>query len=255
MLARPAAAGAIRRVAATVATSTADEEEQAVAEAALLLQQEQPGEGRQVQVDAQPKQQPAQHQVEAPAAAAEQSGAFSLYSWLTWGSSGSPAAAATGSGSDAEDGVTEVEGVAQLADGMATAPSSDTIGSSSGSSSWRRWYGLGRAARGGSGSFDDGEATPQRWQQSVPVDHPALQLLRQRALAGSRPGQRRDHFKLGLVVEGGGMRGCVSGGSLQALTDLGLRECFDAVYGSSAGAINSTYFLSGATWACSALPF
>lgn len=41
------------------------------------------------------------------------------------------------------------------------------------------------------------------------------------------------------------MRGCVSGGALQALTDLGLRECFDAVYGSSAGAINSTYFLSG----------
>ena len=34
---------------------------------------------------------------------------------------------------------------------------------------------------------------------------------------------RLDNFKLGLVVEGGGMRGAVSGGGLQALHDLGLR--------------------------------
>ncbi|KAI7840064.1 hypothetical protein COHA_006195 [Chlorella ohadii] len=64
-------------------------------------------------------------------------------------------------------------------------------------------------------------------------------------MEGSRPGTRRDPFKLGLVVEGGGMRGCVSGGMLQALTDLGLQGAFDAVYGSSAGAINSTFFLAG----------
>lgn len=41
------------------------------------------------------------------------------------------------------------------------------------------------------------------------------------------------------------MRGCVSGGALMVLADLGMRDAFDAVYGSSAGAINSTYFLSG----------
>jgi len=41
------------------------------------------------------------------------------------------------------------------------------------------------------------------------------------------------------------MRGAVSAGGLQALHDLGLRTAFDAVYGSSAGAINATYFLSG----------
>lgn len=40
---------------------------------------------------------------------------------------------------------------------------------------------------------------------------------------GSAPGQRRDGFKVGLVVEGGGMRGVVSGAALQAMHDLGLR--------------------------------
>ncbi|KFM29189.1 hypothetical protein F751_3270 [Auxenochlorella protothecoides] len=47
------------------------------------------------------------------------------------------------------------------------------------------------------------------------------------------------------TLEGGGMRGCVSGGALQALNELGLAPLFDVVYGSSAGAINATYFLSG----------
>jgi len=79
----------------------------------------------------------------------------------------------------------------------------------------------------------------------VPTNHEALGLLKDRALSGSKPGARSDSFKLGLVVEGGGMRGCVSGGALQALADLGLRECFDSVYGASAGALNATYFLSG----------
>ena len=80
---------------------------------------------------------------------------------------------------------------------------------------------------------------------NVQIEHPALQLLKQRAFSGSQPGHRTDSFKLGLVVEGGGMRGCVSGGALQALADLGLRDVFDAVYGASAGALNATYFLSG----------
>lgn len=79
----------------------------------------------------------------------------------------------------------------------------------------------------------------------VQTQHPTLQLLRQRFLSSSKPGARKDPFKLGLVVEGGGMRGCVSGGALQALADLGLLHVFDATYGSSAGAINLSYFLSG----------
>ncbi|KAI8104240.1 hypothetical protein M9434_002800 [Picochlorum sp. BPE23] len=76
-------------------------------------------------------------------------------------------------------------------------------------------------------------------------DHASLDLIRSRIESGSLPGNRADPFKLGLVVEGGGMRGCVSGGALMALSELGLQNVFDAVYGSSAGAINSTYFLSG----------
>ena len=40
--------------------------------------------------------------------------------------------------------------------------------------------------------------------QSVPTDHAALDLLRERLVSGSMPSQRRDPFKLGLVVEGGG---------------------------------------------------
>jgi len=75
--------------------------------------------------------------------------------------------------------------------------------------------------------------------------HPTLQLITQRAAQRSMPGARKDEFKLGLVVEGGGMRGIVSGAMCLALNALGLRNCFDAVYGASAGAINLSYFLSG----------
>ncbi len=41
------------------------------------------------------------------------------------------------------------------------------------------------------------------------------------------------------------MRGVVSAGMVWALEDLGYTHAFDAVYGSSAGAINSAYFLAG----------
>ena len=41
------------------------------------------------------------------------------------------------------------------------------------------------------------------------------------------------------------MRGVVSAGMVSALEELGLTGAFDAVYGSSAGAINAAYFLAG----------
>ena len=41
------------------------------------------------------------------------------------------------------------------------------------------------------------------------------------------------------------MRGVVSAGMVSALEDLGLTDAFDAVYGSSAGALNAAYFLAG----------
>lgn len=77
------------------------------------------------------------------------------------------------------------------------------------------------------------------------VDHPAVDVVQARMREGSIPGKRKDAHKIGLVVEGGGMRGVVTGAALQAMHDLGMRDAFDAVYGSSAGAINATYFLSG----------
>ncbi|KAK9806904.1 hypothetical protein WJX72_006985 [[Myrmecia] bisecta] len=105
--------------------------------------------------------------------------------------------------------------------------------------------------RGQTMSMDDADSqkadrSDLKSEDLVPVklNHPALQLVRERAEQGSKPGQRTDAYKLGLVIEGGGMRGAVSGGALQALHDLGLKDAFDAVYGSSAGAINATYFLS-----------
>ena len=55
-------------------------------------------------------------------------------------------------------------------------------------------------------------------------NHPALQLLRQRAAQNSLPYDRKDKFKLGLVVEGGGMRGAVSAGGLLELGNLGFRQ-------------------------------
>ncbi len=41
------------------------------------------------------------------------------------------------------------------------------------------------------------------------------------------------------------MRGVVSAGMVGALEKLGLRDCFDAVYGTSAGAISGAYFIAG----------
>jgi predicted patatin/cPLA2 family phospholipase len=70
------------------------------------------------------------------------------------------------------------------------------------------------------------------------------QLLRKRRDEASKPGQREDGRSISLVIEGGAMRGVVSGGMVAALEYLGFRDCFDAVYGSSAGAISAAYFIA-----------
>lgn len=72
-----------------------------------------------------------------------------------------------------------------------------------------------------------------------------LELIRQRQAEASTPENRRDRAKLGLAIEGGGMRGVVSAGMVAGLESLGLLNCFDAVYGSSAGAISGAYFVAG----------
>ena len=56
---------------------------------------------------------------------------------------------------------------------------------------------------------------------------------------------RDDGMKLGIVAEGGAMRGVVSGGACVGLEDLGLTGVFDVAYGASAGAINLAYFVIG----------
>jgi predicted patatin/cPLA2 family phospholipase len=64
--------------------------------------------------------------------------------------------------------------------------------------------------------------------------HPVLSALRVRP-----PGAR-----LALVVEGGGMRGAVSGGMALALGELGLAGAFDAAYGASAGTLNALWLIT-----------
>ena len=63
--------------------------------------------------------------------------------------------------------------------------------------------------------------------------------------AGSRPGHRTDNARVALCIEGGAMRGVISGGMVLALQQLGLVHAFDAVFGSSAGAMNGAYMLAG----------
>ena len=65
--------------------------------------------------------------------------------------------------------------------------------------------------------------------------HPVLAALR----------SPREGTRVALVVEGGGMRGAVSGGMALGLDELGLSGAFDAAYGSSAGTLNAMWLVSG----------
>ena len=67
----------------------------------------------------------------------------------------------------------------------------------------------------------------------MPRVNPVVSALQERP-----PGAR-----VALVVEGGGMRGAVTGGMVLGLDELGAR--FDAAYGSSAGTLNAMWFVSG----------
>lgn len=70
-------------------------------------------------------------------------------------------------------------------------------------------------------------------------------LLRARSRQGSEPGNRRDDARLALVIEGGSARGAYSAGMTGAIEQLGMLPLFDAVYGSSAGALNGAWLLCG----------
>jgi predicted patatin/cPLA2 family phospholipase len=77
------------------------------------------------------------------------------------------------------------------------------------------------------------------------LGHLSVPDLIAKRLARNAPPPHPDDHSLALVVEGGAMRGVVSAGMVSALEDLGCLGVFDAVYGSSAGAINAAYFLAG----------
>ncbi|MEI6245732.1 MAG: patatin family protein [Acidobacteriota bacterium] len=72
-------------------------------------------------------------------------------------------------------------------------------------------------------------------------------LLRARAASGSVPTGRTDGARIALCIEGGAMRAVIAGGMMMGLAELGLTDAFDAVYGSSAGAICGAYFLARQT--------
>jgi predicted acylesterase/phospholipase RssA len=74
--------------------------------------------------------------------------------------------------------------------------------------------------------------------------HDVLRVIEGRARSGSRPGHRDDGLRIALSIEGGGMRGTVSAGMALALYERGLLPAFDAVYGSSAGAISAAWLVS-----------
>eukprot|EP00638_Chattonella_subsalsa_P001984 CAMPEP_0117763150 /NCGR_PEP_ID=MMETSP0947-20121206/18440_1 /TAXON_ID=44440 /ORGANISM="Chattonella subsalsa, Strain CCMP2191" /LENGTH=494 /DNA_ID=CAMNT_0005584749 /DNA_START=196 /DNA_END=1680 /DNA_ORIENTATION=- len=74
-------------------------------------------------------------------------------------------------------------------------------------------------------------------------NHPVIEVLRQRQQQGYKPSDYSDGYKVGLCIEGGGMRGCVTAGMAACITDLGLVDCFDAFYGSSAGSLIGAYII------------
>lgn len=75
--------------------------------------------------------------------------------------------------------------------------------------------------------------------------HPVVDLILRRREQRSLPGERADGRRVALVIEGGGMRGCVSAGMTAAIEQLGLTNSFDEVHGASAGAFNAAFLIAG----------
>jgi len=77
------------------------------------------------------------------------------------------------------------------------------------------------------------------------VPEEVIAVLRERGARLAKGLPREDGRRVALVIEGGAMRGVVSGAGAAAIAQLGLREVFDEVYATSAGAMNAAYFISG----------
>jgi predicted patatin/cPLA2 family phospholipase len=89
------------------------------------------------------------------------------------------------------------------------------------------------------------QRTGDRAAPDLPGDDEVMRALLRRRDSGSRPGERDDGHTIALVVSGGGMRGAYAGGMVHALDEAGLRDGFDVVYGSSAGAFVGAGLLLG----------
>lgn len=100
-------------------------------------------------------------------------------------------------------------------------------------------------------AVDRQSPSPQVARPTVSVVD-ALALIRHRLETRSEPGHRDDGARLALVVEGGSARAAYGAGMVAALEELGVLGCLDAAYGSSAGALNVAWLLSGR--ACAMLP-
>lgn len=73
------------------------------------------------------------------------------------------------------------------------------------------------------------------------------EILRTRRQAQTLPSARDDPYRVALLVEGGGMRGVISAGMVDALADAGIRPLFDLAIGVSAGACNVAALMSDTT--------
>jgi predicted patatin/cPLA2 family phospholipase len=77
-----------------------------------------------------------------------------------------------------------------------------------------------------------------------------LSVLLARKAASYVPNSSVDGNRIALIFEGGAMAGLYSSAAGTALEQLGLTNCFDLVYGTSAGAINAAYFVAGQSADC-----
>lgn len=70
----------------------------------------------------------------------------------------------------------------------------------------------------------------------------SLSLLLQKR--SQNPGVKLDSAHISLCIEGGGLRGAVSGGMACAIEQLGILDCFDSVFSSSVGSLTAAYLVS-----------
>jgi predicted patatin/cPLA2 family phospholipase len=83
-----------------------------------------------------------------------------------------------------------------------------------------------------------------RGDGSGPISHADVAEEIWQALRRKAAGER-DVPSIGLVVQGGGMRGVYSLAVLAAFEEMGWTRCFDHVAGASAGAMNGAHFITG----------